>query len=102
MEISTSNIAKGTLTSGIVPLSIDEIEMVSGGKSAIATWWEGVLAFFSGGGSAPTAPPGGVRITGAELTQMQHDCVAAGGNFSATATTQYGGGTFIFTNGSGE
>ena len=88
METSTSNAANG-IANGIVALSSQEIEMVSGGKSAVATkpFFERVMDWISSWGSgagsstpsqAASAPP----MSPSDYIPMLEACVAAGGSFT--------------------
>ncbi len=94
METSTSNAANG-IANGIVALSSQEIEMVSGGKAAATTkpFWERVADWVSGlfsgsGGAMPTQvtipPP-----TPADVAAIIQACASVGGH----ADVQYSTGS---------
>ena|SRR5688572_14803122 len=90
METSILNGAHGMRANGIVPLSMNEIELVAGGK-ANQTIWERLMAWLDGTFSSPPANAGGITITGAELIELQRVCIEAGNNFSFTSGTGAGG-----------
>ena len=90
METSTLNGANGTRAHGIVPLSMNEIELVAGGKAA-QTIWERLMAWAEGLLSAPPASPGGIPVTMDDIVILQRACVEAGGNFSMSAGSGSGG-----------
>lgn len=93
METSTLIGAKGTWAHGIVPLSMQEIELVAGGKSAVApTWLEKFLGWVEGLLSSPPASPSGsITIDPSAIGQFQRDCLNAGGDFTFTGVTANGG-----------
>jgi hypothetical protein len=74
-------------------LSMCEIELVSGGatteprKSCFELLWE----YFFGGGEQPS---GTMSITGAELGQLQRDCLNSGGHVRLTQTSGAGAASF--------
>jgi hypothetical protein len=90
METSTLNGANGMRAHGIVPLSMNEIEMVAGGK-ANQTIWERLMAWAEGMLSAPPANSGGITLTIDDIVMLERVCVGAGGNFSISAGTGGGG-----------
>ncbi len=99
METSTSNAANG-IANGIVALSSQEIEMVSGGKSAVSTkpFWERVAdwvsSVFSGsGGAMPSQPASIPPPSSADIAAIIEACASVGGH----ADIQYsaGGGSVL-------
>jgi hypothetical protein len=78
----------------IQELSLDEIQCVSGGLVVDNSWgarlercFEAVMAWLTGGSQASNQP----TLTGAEIGQLQRDCLASGGNWSLTALSGSGG-----------
>lgn len=70
-----------------------EIDYVAGGKTTEPrkSWWDRMGEWMRGESPPPSSP---ATITGAELGQLQRDCLAAGGTVRITQTTGSGGATF--------
>ena len=78
-------------------LTSEELNYVSGGKAdqTWAEWFESLANWISnalsGGGNTGAPPP---TITGAEIGQLQRDCLDRGGDFSFETTSDSASATF--------
>lgn len=101
MEVSVMN---GTLKHGIVALTIDEIDQVSGGKSAVSL--SGligkIISWISNGGSQPSTPNTPVTVNWDAIVEMQTACIEAGGDASFSMSAGGSSGTVIIASGSGD
>src|SRR5262245_14341125 len=108
METSTLNGANGMRAQGIVPLSMNEIDLVAGGKANQPTgksFWDRVLDWVNGwssfgGGSSPPVQTQPMANPGPEFLSA---CLDAGGSFTWEYSS--GGGSAVLAimsaNGSG-
>jgi hypothetical protein len=102
MDIPMSSWMTEGRTGGIVPLSVEEIDLVSGGKSAVPTksLWERFCDWLMGDGPRPATQPV-QTITGADLAMLEKTCVESGGNFSFSSSATNGNTNLRMVNANG-
>jgi hypothetical protein len=103
MEVSSNRSIDRSFANGIVTLSPDEIELVSGGKSAVSL--SGligkIISWIQNIGSQPTQPPTPPTIDWATVAAMQDACIDAGGTASVTINYETGSGSVLVARGDG-